>query len=133
MKVLAYLGMLTDGHEVVFTEASYTPYVIVTKYNPETQSWASAYGYYATMGDMARAITELEAKQAKNDMVDALSEFGKAYEKILDCYDKVASVDGKFEDAFSEGYPFDKSFDEMQGIHSWIYDLIAYIHGDREV
>lgn len=63
MKVLQYLGKLSDGHDVVMTDASYTPFVIVTKYNPNErpgQQWSSAWGYYDSIASLGKAIALIE-------------------------------------------------------------------------
>ena len=62
MKVLANLGKLKDGRNVLFLEARYQPYVIVRNYNPdapEGQQWDSGL-YLNTLNQLAKAITAIE-------------------------------------------------------------------------
>ena len=55
----------TIGHRTVLkTDASYTPYVICSGYNPEErpgQQWSSAYGYYCDKQELAHAVASLIA------------------------------------------------------------------------
>ena len=131
MEVVSYLGTLIDGHEVVLTTQKYTPYVIVTNYNPDTMSWASAYGYYTNLGDMARAIANLEKDYAKNIMINALNDYSKAYNKICDCYSLIKNSDSNFEEAFAECCPIDNFFDNNMEL--WIESISCYLDGTRKV
>lgn len=132
MKVIAYLGKLSDGHEVVMTIEKLNPYVIVTNYDPDTMSWASAYGYYPTLGDLARGINELESRVAKEKVYEGLDELARAWKKIEDNYDNLADMDNDFENAFGEYYPFEKSFDEVE-LGFWVHAVKAYLDGYRKV
>lgn len=66
MKVVKVFGAICGYGRVramLKTDATYTPYVICTNYNPEApegQQWDSAYGYYRTIHEMANAMNELQ-------------------------------------------------------------------------
>ena len=65
MTVEKVFGIVDDGYgwkrTVLKTDGSYTPYVVCTGYNADTQSWASAYGYYHNKQELAECILKFIA------------------------------------------------------------------------
>lgn len=63
MKVVkVYETNLAGNRTALKTDASYTPYVLCTNYNPnerEGSQWSSAYGYYRTFPELCRAIVKI--------------------------------------------------------------------------
>lgn len=62
MKVIkVYETGLAGNRTALKTDASYTPYVLCTNYNPdapEGSQWDSAYGYYRTFPELCAAVVK---------------------------------------------------------------------------
>lgn len=69
MKVEKVFGTIGGGQHwertVLKTDANYTPYVICTGYNPETQNWASSYAYLRTKQELAEVLLGMIAEGAE--------------------------------------------------------------------
>jgi hypothetical protein len=48
-----------DDVALIHCQGNHCPYVVVHKYDPVTQSWVSAYGYYLTLKSALKKIIEL--------------------------------------------------------------------------
>ena len=109
MKVIkVFTNNLRGNRTALMTDASYTPYVIVSGYNPkmpEGQQWDSAYGYYNDFIDFVKDIMNL-------------TETYISYNRMSEIASK--AIDGLIEDNKGEAFIYLRDEIELEG-KEWEY------------
>lgn len=120
MKVLQVFATgLRGNRTALMTSQTYTPYAIVTDYDPsakEDEQWASAYGYYTSFQAMCAAVTELEYPKEDVDIEELLEDYGYAFMEYHELLDRPDWWTPEKED---------KALDEFLNLKNKITELIG--------